>query len=115
MTVHDILSIEEIRFQFPSEWVLIGEPQIDELTCLQAGRVVFHSPVRYDVYRKAVELRLPHSAIRYFGTLPENMELVLMTAPFDPTKGAIPIEAEVSGPTGRLSPQLLIDTGATMT
>jgi hypothetical protein len=37
----------------------------------------------------------------------------MMTAPFDPTKGPIQIEAEVSGPTGRSSLQLLIDTAAT--
>jgi hypothetical protein len=72
-----ILTIEEIKSLFPSEWVLIGEPQIDELTRLRAGRVLFHSPARDDVYRKAVELRLPHFAVRYFGTLPENMALIL--------------------------------------
>jgi hypothetical protein len=77
MNVDDILSIEEIKAQFPSEWVLIGEPQIDDLTRLRAGRVVFHSPARDDVYRKAVEMRLPHFAVRYFGTLPENMALIL--------------------------------------
>jgi predicted aspartyl protease len=38
-----------------------------------------------------------------------------MTAAFDPTQGPIVIEAEVSGPTGRSSLQLLVDTGATMT
>ncbi len=37
-----------------------------------------------------------------------------MTAPFDPTQGPILIEAEVSGPTGRSSLQLPVDTGATM-
>ena len=37
-----------------------------------------------------------------------------MTAPFDPAQGPILIEAEVSGPTGRTSLQLLVDTGATM-
>jgi predicted aspartyl protease len=36
-----------------------------------------------------------------------------VTASFDPTQGAIYIEAEVSGPTGRSSLRLLLDTGAT--
>ena len=34
--------------------------------------MLFHSPDRDDVYRKAVELRLPYFAVRYFGTMPEN-------------------------------------------
>ena len=63
--------------EYPSEWILIGEPQTDDLTRLLAGRVLFHSPNRDDVYRKAVELRLPHFAVRCFGTMPENTALVL--------------------------------------
>ncbi len=68
-------TIEEIKAEFPSEWVLIGEPRTDEWARLQGGRVLFHSPNRDDVYRKAVESRLPHFAVRYFGTMPENTAL----------------------------------------
>ena len=73
----DLQTIEQIEAEYPSEWVLIGEPQADEGPRLRAGRVLFHSPDRDDVYRKAVELRLPHFAVRYFGTMPENTALVL--------------------------------------
>jgi hypothetical protein len=73
----DVQTIEEIKAQFPSEWVLIGEPQTDEASRLLAGRVLFHSPNRDDVYRQAVELRLPYFAVRYLGTMPENTALVL--------------------------------------
>jgi hypothetical protein len=72
-----ILTIEEIRDRYPSEWVLIGEPEVDDQTRLRAGRVLFHSAIRDEVYRKAVELRLPHFAVRYLGKLPENMALIL--------------------------------------
>ncbi len=75
--VDEILTIEEIKAQFPSEWVLIGDPQTDESPRLLAGRVLFHSPNRDEIYRKAVELRLPHFAVRYLGTMPENTALVL--------------------------------------
>jgi hypothetical protein len=75
--VNDVLTIEEIKSQYPSEWVLIGEPQLDDMSRLLAGRVLFHSPARDEVYRKAVESHLPHFAIRYLGSLPENLELVL--------------------------------------
>jgi hypothetical protein len=75
--VDNLLNIEEIKDRFPSEWVLIGDPQTDERSQLLAGRVLFHSPSRDEVYRKAVELRLPYFAVRYFGTMPENTALVL--------------------------------------
>lgn len=73
----DIQNFEQIEADHPSEWVLIGEPQIADLTGLIAGRVLFHSRNRDEVYRKAVELRLPHFAVRYFGAMPENMALIL--------------------------------------
>jgi hypothetical protein len=73
----EVLTIDEIKARFPSEWVLIGEPDLDDLTRLMAGRVLFHSPTRDEVYRKAAELRLPHFAVRYFGIMPENTALVL--------------------------------------
>lgn len=73
----DVLTIDEIKFRYPSEWVLIGEPRLDEMSRLLSGKVVFHSSIRDEVYRKAVELHLPHFAVRYLGSLPENMALVL--------------------------------------
>ena len=73
----EILTIEEIKARYPAEWLLIGDPQTDESPRLLAGRVLFHSPSRDDVYRKAVELRLPHFAVRYFGAMPEDTALVL--------------------------------------
>lgn len=77
MIVNDLQTIAQIKADYPSEWILIGEPETDDLTRLLGGRVLFHSPNRDDVYRKAVELRLPHFAVRYFGTMPENTALVL--------------------------------------
>jgi hypothetical protein len=73
----DLQTLDQIKSEFPSEWVLIGEPQTDGGTQLQGGRVLFHSPDRDDVYRKAVELRLPYFAVRYLGTMPENTAMVL--------------------------------------
>jgi hypothetical protein len=72
-----VATVRQIESQYPSEWVLIEEPQLDELSRLQAGRVVFHSLDRDEVYRKAAELHLPLFAVRYLGSLPENTALVL--------------------------------------
>jgi len=70
-------TIDQITSAFPSEWVLIDEPETDESMRLLGGRVVFHSTNRDDVYRKAAELRLPHFAVRFLGAIPENLAVIL--------------------------------------
>ena len=73
----EILTVEEIETRFAPEWVLIGDPQTDEDLSLRAGRVLFHSPDRDEVYRKALELHPGRFAVRYLGTWPNDMALVL--------------------------------------
>jgi hypothetical protein len=46
----------------------------DSPSAVRAGVSV---AVRDDVDCKAIELRLPHFAVSYFGTMPENTALVL--------------------------------------
>jgi hypothetical protein len=59
------LSIAEIEAQFPDSWILIDQPETDELKRVLSGRVVFASPDRDEVYRKALELPVPRDiAIR---------------------------------------------------
>ena len=71
------MTIGEIEERFAPDWVLIGEPQTDENQRLLAGKVLFHSPDREEVYRKAIELRPGHFAFRYLGEMPEDMAFVL--------------------------------------
>jgi hypothetical protein len=73
----EILSLDEIKSRFDSEWVLVEDPQLDESLQVQAGWVVFHSKDRDEVYQKAVELHLKHSAFLYTGELPEGTAVVL--------------------------------------
>ena len=72
-----VLSIDEVDSQFDAEWVLIGDPETDESLELQAGRVLFHSKDRDEVYRKAVQLRPKRFAMHYTGKMPENTAIVL--------------------------------------
>jgi hypothetical protein len=73
----DFLTFEEIKARFPSEWVLVGDPQTDDSLELVAGRVLCHSASRDEVDRKLLELRPARFAMRYLGKMPENTALVL--------------------------------------
>jgi hypothetical protein len=55
----EVMTMEEIEARFPEEWLLIDQPEMDERDQLKRGRVVFHSPDRDEVYRKALELPVP--------------------------------------------------------
>lgn len=73
----DLLTMEEIRTRFAPDWVLIVEPKIDEFQRLTAGKVLYHSPDREAVYRKAIDLRPGRFAFRFLGEMPEEMAFVL--------------------------------------
>ena len=71
------MTIEEIESQFESEWVLLEEPRTDEALKVLAGKVLFHSKDRDEVYRRVVALRPKRSAIVYTGQIPEETAVVL--------------------------------------
>ncbi len=71
------MTMAEIRSQFDSEWVLLGDPRTDDRLNVLAGRVLHHSRDRDEVYRKAVVLRPKRSAIVYTGEIPEQTAVVL--------------------------------------
>jgi hypothetical protein len=73
----EVLTFEEIKARFPSEWVLIGEPRTDASLELLAGKVLCHSTDRDEVDRKLLELRPRQFALRYLGTMPENTAIIL--------------------------------------
>lgn len=73
----ELLTIDEMKTRYAPDWVLIGDPRTDDSQHLLAGRVLFHSPDREEVYRKAIELRPGYFAFRYLGELPEDMAFVL--------------------------------------
>jgi hypothetical protein len=73
----EILSFIEIKEQFDSEWVLVGDPETDENFNVKRGVVLCHSKDRDEVYRKAREIKPKHSAFLYTGKLPEGEAIVL--------------------------------------
>lgn len=57
----------QIHERFPSEWVLIGDPQTDESLNVKGGVVLFHSKVRDEIDLKAIELRPRRFAVLFTG------------------------------------------------
>lgn len=72
-----ILSFSEIKKQFNSEWVFVGDPETDNEFNIKRGVVLWHSKDRDEVYRKAREIHPIHSAILYTGKLPDDAAVVL--------------------------------------
>src|SRR4051794_31381019 len=74
--VDEMLTIEEIQAKYASDWVLIGDPQTDEALRVRAGKVLFHSPDHDEVCRKTAEHPLGRYALRFLGSLPDDLVLV---------------------------------------
>lgn len=71
------MTIKEIKSQFDSEWVLIGEPKTDDALNILSGKILHHSKDRDEVYRKAVSLRPKRSAVIFTGEIPKDTAVVL--------------------------------------
>ena len=75
--MNQLLTISEIETQFPSEWILIEDPETDDSLAVLGGTVRWHSTDRDAVYRKAVELQPQRFAVIYTGEIPEDAAVVL--------------------------------------
>ena len=75
--MNDVLPFDEIKARYAPEWVLLGDIETDEFQQLLSGRVLFHGPDRDEVSLKAVEYPSGRYAIRYLGTFPDDLVLVL--------------------------------------
>ena len=73
----DVLTYSEIESLFPSHWVLVQDPTINDSLEVQSGSVAYHSRDRDDVYRKAMELRPNRFAMLYMGSIPKDTDVVL--------------------------------------
>ncbi len=65
------LEVHEIQKKYPDEWVLIIEPETDELLHIRSGIVVMHSPKRREIYAK-LQKYPERRAIYYTGDLSKH-------------------------------------------
>ncbi len=52
----EMMTVEEMKSRFQSEWGLVGEPVEDDSLEVIRGLVLFHSPSAEATYRRALEL-----------------------------------------------------------
>jgi hypothetical protein len=72
-----VMTLRQMQSEFESEWILVGDPVLDELQEVVQGKVLCHSKDRDEVYREAINLRPAHSAIVYTGEMPPDTAIVL--------------------------------------
>lgn len=77
MDATEILTIQQIHERFPSEWVLIDEPDLAPGPEILGGKVLCHSPKRRDVYDYAFANHPTFPAFIYTGEIPRDMVVVL--------------------------------------
>jgi len=73
----ELLTMSEMKTLYPSEWVLIVNPEISEDTTFKRGKVSYHSKSKDEVYSKVKELRPKSFAVFYLGSLPKDMAVLL--------------------------------------
>ena len=77
IAMDDVLTISEIESRFPSEWVLVEDPQTDDSLQVQGGKVLYHSKDRDEFDRKVLDFHPKRFAVLYTGGAPKRMEFVL--------------------------------------
>jgi hypothetical protein len=75
--MNEVLTIDQIKTRYPSEHVLLEDPQVNEHMQVQAGCVLWHSKDQEEVYRKAMELRPKRAAYVYTGPISDDTIYVL--------------------------------------
>lgn len=73
----EIMTLDDVNRQFDSEWVLFGDPELDEHNEVIRGRVLCHSKDREEMFRKMLELRPRRSATHFTGGIPAGTEVLL--------------------------------------
>jgi hypothetical protein len=68
---------EEIRQQYPDEWVLIEFTELDAELKVVKGEVIAHSPHKEEIYKQLPDLENERIAIEFTGELPKEPAYLL--------------------------------------
>ena len=70
------MNLHEIKKKYPDEWVLLAEPETDEVLNIKNAVVIAHSPQRSEIYLKQRHLE-GHYAIEYTGEIAKSKVFAL--------------------------------------
>ena len=82
----EILTISQIKTQYPDQWVLVANPELKDFDVLEAiinklvsGIVLFASKDKREIAYKAKDLRQGYEGITcvYIGEMPQNRKWLL--------------------------------------
>jgi hypothetical protein len=71
------MTLEEVKQQFPNEWVLIEFTELDAELKVVQGEVIAHSPNKEEIYKKLPELANERIAVEFTGEMPEEPAYLL--------------------------------------
>ncbi len=73
------MTVEEIEARFPSEWVLVADPEVEDNLTVKRGKVLLHCKDRAEFIRKMQGVQFQSAAILYTGKikLAENQAILL--------------------------------------
>jgi hypothetical protein len=76
---NDVLPIGEIEKRYDGEWVIVADPELNEMNEVLSGRVLAHSQDRDEAWRQflAVTPRPTHIASLCFAKVPDDMVIIL--------------------------------------
>ena len=72
-----VLTAKSMKKKFPSEWILVSNPETDKSLEIIRGKVEFHSKDRDEVYREAVHRKLKKFATLHTGHIPKDSAVIL--------------------------------------
>lgn len=61
------MTLEEIKQQYPDQWVLIEFTQLDDELRVLDGSVIAHSPSRLEIEKELATLRSERIAVEFTG------------------------------------------------
>jgi|SRR5215813_10755075 len=70
-----LLTIKQMRSQYPDQWLLVTEYELDASTSLRKGRVVAHSKNRDEIHR-ALKQHTGNLCIHFTGRVPQDTVVV---------------------------------------
>lgn len=71
------LTFQEMKSQYPGEWLLVGEARLNPSLEVISGDVLAHSPSRDEIYRQLAHVRGKRVSIEYAGIVPADLAVAL--------------------------------------